>query len=72
MDFVRAFTGKTLATVRPGHGANPMAEGFKPGMDGAALRTHEGGYVTWAGTSATVHLRLMFGVASHGFGTEFA
>ena len=71
MDSVRAVVGRALSVARPGQGWNTQASAYS--ADGSApdaIGGHGTQYVTWSGTSATVHKRLVAGVAGYGFGSE--
>jgi len=70
MDPITAFTGKIEDLVRPGAHGNTMADGRA--MLGPGVAAQGGVYVTWSGTGATVHRRILFGIASHGIGAELA
>ena len=73
MSSIRAFSGKTEILTRPGHSGDAQAESFKDMNVGSAEQIIQRDYVTWSGTTATVHHRLMFDTSgNHGFGAEFA
>lgn len=74
MDVIRAFVGKTEELARPAHGGDTQAGAYPDelGLAGMTVNATPPSYVTWSGTSATVHRRIVFGLASHGIGAEFA
>lgn len=74
MDSIRAFVGRTQELARPAHGGDAQAGGQPEelGLAGKVAGSRPPTYVTWSGTSATVHRRIVFGRPSHGIGAEFA
>ena len=72
MDSLRALIGKVDNLARPGAQFNTQAGAYPALSVGSAVNAGGGSYVTWSGTSATVHTLLIFGWAGHGFGSEFA
>jgi len=71
MDQWRAIIGKAEQALRPGRNRDPGAEGFaRPATFGPAGVGYANQYVTWSGTTATVHTRLLLGVVGHGLGSE--
>lgn len=69
MDPIRYLSGRIQNLARPGHAHDPMTAGAGTGP---AVSARTLTYVTWSGATATVHDRLAFGTAGHGFGKEFS
>jgi hypothetical protein len=73
VDHIRALLNKAQSLTRPGNTWNTQA-GSYPGQDlgHAAVVAGPGTHVTFSGTTATVHSRLLFGQTGQGFGSDLS
>jgi hypothetical protein len=72
MDPIRALLSKAQNLARPGQAWNTQAGSYAGGTAHAGVVQGAGSYVTWSGTTATVHTRLLLGVTGHGLGSELS
>ena len=67
---IRTLLNKADRAARDARAGNAQANDF--GGEAASLQVFAPQIVVYSGTVATVHRRIVFGIASHGIGAEFA
>ena len=73
MDSIRAILSKAQSLARPGNNWNTQAGSYPgQGLGHGAVVVGPGAFVTFSGTTATVHTRLLFGVTGQGLGSELS
>lgn len=71
MDTVTRIVQRAQQSARPGHVGDAGSMYPAEASAGPAIAGLSPTYITWSGTTGTIHRRFLFNVASHGFGAEF-